>query len=256
MNITIINHDLIPDYNFLHILYKKKDIFNNNGIKVNHLYQIWIILNNEKQLNSYTTDMVKEVIIAFRKASNDRNCIAIIFTAVGSRSFCTGGNTEEYATYYANRPLEYLQYMRLFNDMITTILTTDKPVINRINGLRIAGGQEIGMACDFSIAGDHVKLGQAGPKHGSAPDGGSTDFLHLYLGYTKAVESLVLCELWSAHKALYLGLINQVVPVFKNQKNHFIANPLIVNDQYRDIYGNLIYGNIKTNNKLKDGKKY
>jgi len=36
------------------------------------------------------------------------------------------------------------------------------------------------MACDFSIAVDTARFGQAGPKHGSAPDGGSTDFLPLY----------------------------------------------------------------------------
>ena len=59
--------------------------------------------------------------------------------------------------------------MRLFNDMVTGILTCDKPVINRVNGMRVGGGQEIGMACDFSIASDLARFGQAGPRHGSAP---------------------------------------------------------------------------------------
>ena len=48
--------------------------------------------------------------------------------------------------------------------------------------MRIGGGQEIGMACDFSIAQDLARFGQAGPKHGSAPDGGATDFLPLFVG--------------------------------------------------------------------------
>ena len=81
--------------------------------------------------------------------------------------------------------------MRLFNDMVTSILLCDKPVVCRVNGMRIGGGQEIGMACDFSVAGDHARFGQAGPVHGSAPDGGATDFLHLYVGYAHAAESLV-----------------------------------------------------------------
>ncbi len=107
-----------------------------------------------------------------------------MFTAVGDKAFCTGGNTKEYAEYYAGNPQEYKQYMRLFNDMIDAILRCDKPVINRVNGMRIAGGQEIGMACDFTIAADTARFGQAGPKHGSAPDGGSTDFLPLYVGFS------------------------------------------------------------------------
>ena len=94
--------------------------------------------------------------------------------------------------------------MRLFNDMVTAILHCDKPVICRVNGMRIAGGQEIGMACDFSVAQDLALFGQAGPKHGSAPDGGSTDFLPLFVGIEAAMESCTLCEPWTAHKAYRL----------------------------------------------------
>ena len=94
------------------------------------------------------------MILAFRRASNDRAAVAVVFTGAGDRAFCTGGNTREYAEVYAGNPGEYRQYMRLFNDMVTAILHCDKPVICRVNGMRVGGGQEIGMACDFSIASD------------------------------------------------------------------------------------------------------
>ena len=155
----------------------------------------------------------------------------MVLTGVGDRAFCSGGNTKEYAEYYAGHPGEYKQYMRLFNDVVTGILTCDKPVINRVNGMRIGGGQEIGMACDFSIASDLARFGQAGPRHGSAPDGGSTDFLHLYVGIAHAIESCTLCEPWSAYKALRLGLLNQVVPVLVRD-GRFIPNPLVVTDRW------------------------
>ncbi len=242
----LINHDIVPDYKFSHIGYEEKLVLDSSGKQVEGLHQVWISLQNEKQLNSYTTQAVKEIILAFRRASADRKNVAVVFTAAGDRSFCTGGNTAEYASYYSNRPLEYLQYMRLFNDMVTNILLCDKPVICRVNGMRIGGGQEIGMACDFSVSGDHARFGQAGPKHGSAPDGGSTDFLHLYLGYTKAAESLVLCELWSAHKAKQLGLLNEIVPVYKTPEGKFIPNPFVVYDKYVDEIGNLVYGDYKS----------
>ena len=126
--------------------------------------------------------MVKSVILAFHRASMENNVVAVIFTGSGNKAFCTGGNTREYAENYAGRPSAYLKYMRLFNDMVSGILGCDKPVICRVNGMRIGGGQEIGMACDYSIAQDLARFGQAGPKHGSAPDGGSTDFLPLFTG--------------------------------------------------------------------------
>ena len=183
------NHDLIADRDYEGIRYERRPLRDPSGDPVEGLHTVWITLDNPEQYNSYTTEMVKGVIVGMRRASNDRACVAVVFTGSGDKAFCTGGNTKEYAEYYAGRPGEYRQYMRLFNDMVTAILHCDKPVLCRVNGMRIAGGQEIGMACDFSLAQDLAVLGQAGPRHGSAPDGGSTDFLPLFVGIEAAMES-------------------------------------------------------------------
>ena len=251
----LVNHELVPDCSFREIRYETRPIRDRSGREVDGLHTVMIFLNNEPQLNSYTTAAVKEVILAFRKASLDRRAVAVVFSATGTRAFCTGGNTAEYATYYAGRPLEYLQYMRLFNDMVTGILLCDKPVICRVNGMRVGGGQEIGMACDFSIAGDHARFGQAGPIHGSAPDGGSTDFLHLYVGFAKAAESLVLCEPWSAHMALRLGLVNDVVAVHRAADGRFAPNPTVITDRFADEMGRVVFGEWRTGAAFEEAKK-
>jgi 6-oxo-cyclohex-1-ene-carbonyl-CoA hydrolase len=110
----------------------------------------------------------------------------------------------------------------------------DKPVINRVNGMRIAGGQEIGMACDFSIAQDMARFGQAGPKHGSAPDGGSTDFLQLFVGIERAMYSCAACAPWSAHEAFRYGLLSEIVPAFKVD-GEFMINPYVRNISCKTI---------------------
>lgn len=102
------------------------------------------------------------------------------------------------------------------------------------------------MACDYSVAGDHARFGQAGPVHGSAPDGGATDFLHLYVGFAYAAESLSLCEPWSAHKAMRLGLLNDIVPVHKKADGTYVPNPLAVTDRYSDEHGRIVFGEWKT----------
>jgi 6-oxo-cyclohex-1-ene-carbonyl-CoA hydrolase len=234
------DHRLTP-IEYTQIRYERRPVRDAQGREVDGLFNAWIWLDNPSQLNSYTTRALAELILAFREASLDRAVVAVVFTGVGTRAFCTGGNTKEYAEYYAGRPQEYRQYMRLFNDAVTSILTCDKPVVNRVNGLRIAGGQELGMACDFTIASDLARFGQAGPKHGSAPDGGSTDFLHLYVGIGHAIESCTICEPWSAYKAVRLGLVNQVVPVLRHQ-GRFIPNPLVVTSRWTDDSGGIVYG--------------
>ena len=206
--------------------YEKRPVKGTDGKPVAGLFNAWITLDNPSQFNSYTTDMVKATILAFRAASAARDVVAVVFTGAGDKAFCTGGNTKEYAEYYAGNPQEYRGYMRLFNDMVSAILGCDKPVVCRVNGMRIGGGQEIGMACDFSIAQDLARFGQAGPKHGSAPIGGATDFLPYMIGCEQAMVSGLLCEPFSAHKAYRLGIISEIVPALKVD-GKFVANPTV-----------------------------
>ena len=247
------NHDLVDDISKPGIRYEKRQASTPDGATVPGLYNAWITLDNPTQYNSYTTDMVKGAILAFRAASNARDVNCVVFTGAGDKAFCTGGNTKEYAEYYAGHPQEYRQYMRLFNDMVSAILACDKPVICRVNGMRIGGGQEIGMACDFSVAQDLARFGQAGPKHGSAPIGGATDFLPVMVGAERAMAACVLCEPFSAHKAYQMGVISDLVPALKVD-GKFIANPLVETQRMVDEFGRNVYGEPKTGGAAKEAK--
>ena len=247
------NHDLVDDIARPGVRFEKRPARKPDGTPVPGLFNAWIWLDNPGQYNSYTTEMVKGVILAMRGASNARDVSCVVFTGVGDKAFCTGGNTKEYAEYYAGHPQEYRQYMRLFNDMVSAILACDKPVICRVNGMRIGGGQEIGMACDFTVAQDLARFGQAGPKHGSAPIGGATDFLPLMVGAERAMAACVLCEPFSAHKAYHMGMLTDIVPALKVD-GAFVANPLVETQQMVDAYGRFVFGEPKTGDAAKAAK--
>jgi len=236
------------------VRYEKCPVKGEDGGPVTGLYNAWITLDNPSQFNSYTTEMVKATILAFRAASAARDVVAVVFTGAGDKAFCTGGNTKEYAEYYAGNPQEYRGYMRLFNDMVSAILACDKPVICRVNGMRIGGGQEIGMACDFSVAQDLARFGQAGPKHGSAPIGGATDFLPVVIGAERAMVACVLCEPFSAHEAFAMGMLTDIVPALKVD-GKFIPNPLVETSRAVDDYGRPVLGKAKTGEALKAGQE-
>ena len=239
------DHNLVESFPKRFILVEQRPVKDRSGTPAEGLHNVWITLNNPSELNSYTTDMVKEIILAVRAASNDRAAVAVVLTGAGSRAFCTGGNTREYAEVYAGNPGEYRQYMRLFNDMVTAVLQCDKPVICRVNGMRVGGGQEVGMACDFSVASDLAVFSQAGPRHGSAPDGGSTDFLPVFVGMEQAMVSGTLCQPWSAHRFYWLGGLTQIVPALKVD-GQWMPNPLVVTDRVLDEYGRLLIGEWKS----------
>jgi 6-oxo-cyclohex-1-ene-carbonyl-CoA hydrolase len=198
--------------------------------------------------------MVKGVIAGFENASLDRSVVAVVFTGEGTNAFCTGGNTKEYAEYYSKRPNEYGEYMELFNHMVDSILMCKKPVISRVNGMRVAGGQEIGMACDIALASDLATFGQAGPRHGSAPDGGSSDFLPWFLSMEDALWNCVSCEMWSAYKMKRLGMINKAVPVI-NDGGKWVRNPTVITDTYVND-GEIVYGEYKMGEELEKANAY
>jgi len=233
-------------------MFEKKPLVNpKTGDKVDGLYTAWITLNNPAQYGSYTTEMVKGVQAGMHKASMDRSVVAIIFTSVGDRAWCTGGNTKEYAEYYTKRPKEYADYIDLFNGMVDSILKARVPVICRANGMRVAGGQEIGQACDLTVAADTAQFGQAGTRHGSTPTGGSTDFLPWQLPTTElAMWNCFSNEMWSAYKMERLGFITKAVPIKKDEKGNWVRDPRVITDKYIDN-GEIVYGEFKTGDAFK-----
>ncbi len=111
MPLAFKDHDLVPPAETPGVRYEKIPLRDPSGAVVEGLHSVRITLDNPKQFNSYTTEMVKGVILGMRRASNDPAATAVVFTGSGDRAFCTGGNTAEYAEHYAGRPDEYRRYM-------------------------------------------------------------------------------------------------------------------------------------------------
>ncbi len=237
------------------VVYEKKPLKDNKGNVVPGLYVAWIRLNNPSQFNSYTTEMVKGVIAGFENSSVDREVVGVVFTGTGPFAFCTGGNTKEYSEYYSRRPEEYGSYMELFNNMVDSILMCKKPVVSRVNGMRVAGGQEIGTACDITLSSDLAIFGQAGPRHGSAPVGGASDFLPSYMSIEDAMWSCISCEMWSSYKMWWKGLLTKAFPVLKDDKGNWVRNPQVITDKFFDN-GEIVYGENKTGQEFKDARAW
>jgi len=109
------------------------------------------------------------------------------------------------------------------------------------------------------VASDMAVFGQAGPRHGSAPVGGSSDFLPWFLTIEDAMWNCISCELWSAYKMFRKGYLSKVVPVIKRrpelvegQDGQWIRNPMVITEQYVED-GGIVYGEFKTGGEYKKG---
>ena len=183
-----------------------------------------ITINRPHVYNAYSTLTLEELATAFRDASFDDGVGVIVFTGEGERAFCTGGDVKEYAASYVSTPRDYWKYMALFRAYIESILNTGKPVVARLNGMAVGGGNESQLACDLTVMAQHAIIKQVGTHVGSVVCGGSTQWLPLVVGDKRAREILMLNEPISAHQAQEWGLVNWVVPSVRRE-DEWIEDP-------------------------------
>ncbi len=174
-----------------------------------------ITINRPARFNAYSTECLRELAAAFQQASFDDAVGVIVLTGAGDSAFCTGGDVKEYAERYIGRPRDYWKYMALFRAYIDSILSTGKPVIARINGIAVGGGNESVLACDLAVMADHADLGQVGTRVGSVACGGATQWLPLVVGDKRAREMLFTNRRIPAQLAHEWGLVNRAVPTVR-----------------------------------------
>ncbi len=187
-------------FGFKDILYEKSD------------FVARVTINRPHNYNAYSTQALVELATAFQDASFDDGVGVIVFTGAGTTAFCTGGDVKEYEQEYTRAPRDYWKYMKLFGAYLESILNTGKPVIARLNGMAVGGGNESQLACDLSIMAEHAYIKQVGTSVGSVAAGGSTQWLPIVVGDRRARYILMTSRVVSPYQALDWGLVNEVVP--------------------------------------------
>jgi 2-ketocyclohexanecarboxyl-CoA hydrolase len=169
----------------------------------------WVTINRKEKYNAFRARSCEELIHAINLAGYDKSIAAIVLTGAGERAFCTGGDQSIHQSGgYDGQgtiglPIEQLQ---------SAIRDVPKPVIARVNGFAIGGGNVLVTCCDLAIAAASAVFGQVGPRVGSVDAGFGTALLARGIGEKKAREMWFLCRRYSAEQALQMGLVNAVVP--------------------------------------------
>lgn len=183
------------DREYLDILYQER-----NGVAT-------ITFNRPEVLNAFRLGTYEEVTHALHRAGWNKEIGVIVLTGVG-RAFGVGGDSSDKKSTRAGHgtlgvPVEALH---------AAIRDVPKPVIAKVRGYAIGGGNVLVTICDLTLAADTAVFGQVGPKVGSVDPGYGTAYLSRIVGEKKAREIWYLCRRYSAAEALAMGLINKVVP--------------------------------------------
>src|SRR5947209_2327893 len=185
------------------ILYEKRD-----GVAT-------VTINRPKVLNAFRAKTVEEMLEAVRDADYDEDIGVIVLAGAGDRAFSAGGDnsaraggSEERGGGYGGRGLVGMP----IEELHSAIRDARKPVIAKVQGYAIGGGNVLATVCDLTIASDKAVFGQVGPRVGSVDPGWGTAYLARLVGEKRAREIWFLCRRYSAAEAFQMGLVNKVVP--------------------------------------------
>ena len=170
-----------------------------------------ITINRPKVYNAFRPETNMEMLEAMDIARERQDISVVVLTGIGDRAFCSGGdqNVKGIGGYISENGIPRLNVL----DLHKKIREIPKPVIAMVNGYAIGGGHVLHVVCDLTIAADHAKFGQTGPKVGSFDGGFGSSYLARHIGQKKAREIWFLCEQYTAKEAEKMGMVNKVVPL-------------------------------------------
>lgn len=170
-----------------------------------------ITINRPEVYNAFRPETNKEMIEAMDIARERTDVRVVVLTGTGDKAFCSGGdqNVKGRGGYIGADGVPRLNVL----DLHKRIRSMPKPVIAMVNGYAIGGGHVLHVVCDLTIAAEHARFGQTGPKVGSFDAGFGSSFLASHVGQKKAREIWFLCEQYTAREAEQMGMVNKVVPL-------------------------------------------
>lgn len=175
---------------------------------------VQITINRPRQLNALGRITFQELADALNEFDRSDNHV-LVLTGAG-RAFCFGADFMEFQD--RERLPELLQ---MFQELILKLYSCRKITVAAINGFATGAGFDLALACDFRIAAEKIKLGEAYINMGLVPDGGGSFLLTRMIGASRALEMFALGEAITSEQALSLGIVHQVVPT-----NELVARSL------------------------------
>jgi dihydroxynaphthoic acid synthetase len=159
--------------------------------------------------NAFREQTMHELIAAFDRADADPDVGVVVLSGAGDRAFSTGGDV---AMEDAFDPATGRRTARLLLRLAEAIRGTGKPVIAKIRGWCVGGGNELNLLCDLAVAAESARFAHTDSLLGNSPIWYATQLLPRLVGARRTREILLLGEHFTAAEAAAMGWINRAVP--------------------------------------------
>lgn len=158
-------------------------------------------------LSTPAFDAIDAAIDSFVELNSGVRCVLI---RAQGKQFCTGADLEEVLP--LREDIEKLsRFISLAHRVLSRFGSIDLPVVAACQGLSLAGGIELMLACDVAFAAKDARFGDQHAQFGLLPGFGGSQRLTRVIGMRRALDLFFTARWIDAETALQWGLVNYVV---------------------------------------------
>ena len=185
-------------------------------------------LNNPDKHNAFDDEIIGELTEAFVAIADNSNVRVMVLGSEG-KSFSAGADLEwmkRMASYSYEENLRDASALAL---MLKTLNEIPQPTIARVQGAAFGGAVGLISCCDMAVAASAASFSLSEVKIGLVP-ATISPYVIAAIGQRAARRYFVTAERFDAHRALQLGLVNEVVDAEQlDQEIDRLINTLLAN---------------------------
>lgn len=166
-------------------------------------------LNRPEKFNCVSSEILTGLSDALARFE-DEGSVRVMLIQANGKQFCTGADLVEVSEARKSRR-KMATYIDQFHSSLNALEASPLPVVAAVQGLALAGGVEIILACDVVFAGESARLGDQHAQFGLLPGGGGSQRLPRIVGLRRALELMYSARWLDAAEAQNWGLVNHVV---------------------------------------------
>jgi len=169
-----------------------------------------ITLATPEKFNALSTAAFVAIEGAFDQFESENSGIRVVLVRSEGANFCTGADLDE-AKELRSDAEAMGGFIRHGHRVMSRLEGSVLPVVVACQGLALAGGGELMMACDVAIAASNFRFGDQHAQYGLIPGFGGSQRLPRIVGLRRALGLFYSASWIDAQTALAWGLVNQVV---------------------------------------------
>ncbi len=168
-----------------------------------------VTLDRAEQLNPLDAATIGALLALVRELEAAGEVRVVVLSGKG-RAFSAGGDLKGYVALYRDED-GFRRFLEDFHALCAAIEASAKLYLCAVNGLTVAGGLELMLACDLVIATRSARIGDGHLNFAQLPGAGGSQRLPRAVGSVRARHLLFTGDLLAAEEAERIGLVGRVV---------------------------------------------